>query len=355
MNYKDFTKRGLLNAEFLITKVYKGKSNETMVIIADESTYSEAEMLCVCAKKLGLRPFIIDVSVYGISRFTQVDYRHIEPVKAAIDAADICVSTCLSFSKLLGSTKAKDGILTGEARCFPLWARGIGEWDFDFDKILAMRERTPKLKELVKKSEVLHVTTKKGTDLVCKVGEKNIAAIYEVLAITPFFAEVAIIPNYGTVNGVAIVDGAVSRAIRRNQFGERELDLEPIKLVIENGRIKEYSAAPLHRERLEKFMYKADPVADGIDEIGLVTATESINDDYQWNIWSDGTHHSNSMHIALGNNTRERDSIVHAPAHADFDILDPVIELDGKAIYRDGVFDDEYIGNTVNDTEIKRK
>ncbi len=41
MNYKDFTKRGLLNAEFYILEIIKGKSGETLAIIADEATYSE--------------------------------------------------------------------------------------------------------------------------------------------------------------------------------------------------------------------------------------------------------------------------------------------------------------------------
>ena len=104
------------------------------------------------------------------------------------------------------------------------------------------------------------------------------AAIYEVMVITPFFAEVAIIPNYGTV---------------------------------------------------------------------IVTTTASINDDYQWRIWDDGIHHSNSIHIALGSNTQGRDTIVHAAAHADFDILDPVIKLDGKIIYQKGIFDDAYIEKSI--------
>lgn len=343
MNYKDFTRLGLLNAEFYIAKIIEGKPGETLAIIADDGTYSEADLLSVCAKKLGLKPFVIDVSVYGISRFTPVDYTFIEPVKAAIDAADICISTCLSFKELLGSAKAMDGILTGEARCFPLWARGINEWDFDFNKILSMRKRTPKLKELIKRSSVLHITTKSGTDLVCKVGSSNMAAIYEVLAITPFFAEVAIIPKYGTINGTAVVDGAVSAGIRRNQFGEHELGMEPIRLWIKDGQVTEYKAAPLHMERVEKFIYGARPIADKVDEIGIVTATEKINDEYQWRIWSDGTHHSNSMHIALGNNTNDREGAVHAKAHADFDILNPVLELDGRIIYKDNIFDDTYI------------
>ena len=348
MNYKDFTRRGLLNAEVLLTRVIKGKPKETLAIIADEGTYSEACLLSVCAKKLGLRPFVIDVSVYGISRFTPVDYEFIEPVKTAIKSADICVTTCLGYAKLLGSSKEMDGILTGEARCFALWARGINEWDFDFEEIIAARKRTPALKELVKKSSVLRVTTKLGTDLTCRVGVKNISAIYEVLAITPFFAELAIIPNYGTVAGTAVVDGAVSAGIRRENFGEHELGFEPIRITIKDGAVTDYQAAPLHLARLEKFINEANPRADKIDEVGLVTTTAKINDEYQWGIWANGSHHSRSMHIALGNNEHSRKDIVHASAHADFDILDPVIELDGKIIYQNGMFDDSYIFMSVN-------
>ena len=205
MDYKHFTKRGLLNAEFYLTHIASGKAGESVAIIADEGTYSDAELLGFCAKKLALKPFIIDVRMYGISDFTSVDYTFIEPVKAAVEASDICITTCLSYAAILGSKAEMDRILTGADRCFALWARNMHEWDFDFDEIIDVRRRTPMLKQLLRQSSLLRITTAKGTDLTCKVGADNMAAIYEVLAITPFFAEVAIIPNYGAVNGTAVV------------------------------------------------------------------------------------------------------------------------------------------------------
>ncbi len=343
MDYRCFTKRGLLNAEFFLTRLIEGKKGETLAIVADEGTYAEACLLSVCAKKLGLKPFVIDVSVYGISRFTEVDYSVLEPVKAAIRASDICVSICLGFARLLGGSREMDSILTGDARCFGLRVWGISEWDFDFDESMAARERAPKLKDLVMKSSVLNVKNAAGTDLTCKVGSGNIAAIYEVLAIAPFFAEVAIIPNYDAVNGIVAADGAVSQGIRKNQFGSRELGLEPIRLTIKDGIVTGYTADPLQKKRLEDFIRCADPVAGKVDEIGLVTTTAGINDEYQWFMWSNGTHHSKSMHIALGNNEKGRSEMVHAPAHADFDIMDPTIELDGKVILKGGIFNDAII------------
>ncbi|HBE04255.1 MAG: hypothetical protein A2096_00670 [Spirochaetes bacterium GWF1_41_5] len=350
MDYMAFTKRGLLNAEFFITRICNGKAGETMMIVGDEGTRSETDLLSVCAKKLGLKPFVVDVSAYGISRFTPVDFEPIPALKAAAQASDICVTTCLGFAKILGSAKEMDGILTGQARCFALWARNIWEWDFDFEEIMAMRRRTVKIRDLIKKAKILHFTTAKGTDLICKVGEKNMAAIYEVLAIVPFFGEVAIIPNSGTVNGVAVIDGAATGyisggGVRRDQFGQREIGMEPIRLEIKDGKVVDYSAAPLHKARLEEFLHKTEVLADQVDEIGIVTTTADISDEYQWRMWDDGSHHSRSFHIALGNNTSERKEIIHAKAHCDFDIHDPVIELDGHVIYRDGRFDDEWIDN----------
>ncbi len=343
MDYSGFTKKGLANAEFFLEKIVEGKSGETIVFIANEFTYPETTLMSLCAKKLGMKPFIIDLSIYGINWFMPEDFEFIPAVKAAIEASDITVTTCMTFAKLLGSSKDMDGILTGKQRCFAYWSHFMQEWDFDYDEVLMGRKRCVPLRDLVRKSKVLHLTTAKGTDLTCEVGDGNMNAIYEVLAIAPFFAEVAIIPKYGTVNGVAVIDGASSKGLRNNEFGRRELSLAPTVMTFKDSVLTDLTGDPLHIERIEKYIHDADPIADRVDEIGLVTCTARINDDYQWRIWNDGSHHSNSFHVALGNNVGGREEIVHAKAHCDFDIWDPVIELDGHVIYCGGKFDDAYI------------
>lgn len=350
MNYSGFTKNGLRNAEFFLTKIVEGKPGESIVFIANEFTYPETELMAICSKKLGMKPVVIDLSVYGINWFQKEDFTYNPAIRACIEAADICVTTCMSFGKLLGSSKAMDGILTGKQRCFAYWAHFMQEWEFDQYQVLMAHKRPLPLRKLIEKSHVLHLTTAKGTDITCQVGLENMNSIYEVCAIVPFFSEVAIIPKFGTVSGVAVVDGASSRfygedsvALRTNDFGNRDLQLGPTIMTFEKGVLTKLEGHPVHTERIEKWMNSFTPVANHVDEVGLVTCTDRINDDYQWRVFNDGSHHSNSFHIALGNNVNEREEIVHAKAHCDFDIWNPTMELDGHIIYKDGKFDDEYI------------
>lgn len=343
MDFSRFTKRGLKNAEFFLNKTVNGKPGESMIIFADEFTYPDANLIAICAKKKGMLPFIVDLSIYGNRLLGTNDFKFNPAIKAAIQASDICVTTCQSFSRLLGSGKEMDNILTGQQRCFAFWTRHMEEWDFDEEEVYMGRKRAIPVRDLVKKSKLLHITTEKGTDITCEVGEENLNAIYEVLAICPFFAEVAIIPKYGTVNGKLVADGAASRQLRNDQFGCRERDVEPVVMTFKDSVMTSLSGDPVQVERIQEWMHSDVIPADHVDEIGIVTCTADINDEYQWFVWNDGSHHSKSFHLAIGNNNDERKDVIHGKLHSDFDVWNPVIELDGHVIYRDGKFDDEYV------------
>ncbi|MFC1509787.1 hypothetical protein ACFL60_08925 [Candidatus Omnitrophota bacterium] len=79
------------------------------------------------------------------------------------------------------------------------------------------------------------------------------------------------------------------------------------------------------------------PPADMIDEVGILTTTLLENDRYYW---SDGTHHHDRTHIALGNNVR-RDIVVDGPKHMDGEVSKPTISIDGLVIMKDGIFQDK--------------
>jgi hypothetical protein len=112
--------------------------------------------------------------------------------------------------------------------------QSLNEVDYDYAGILADRKRTPLLRRIVESASVMRITTEKGTDLTCDIGRKNLAAITEILGLLPFFSEVATVPNYGTVNGVVVADGAVQK-LRFNQFGKREISGAPIRMTIEKA------------------------------------------------------------------------------------------------------------------------
>jgi len=107
--------------------------------------------------------------------------------------------------------------------------------------------------------------------------------------------------------------------------------------MVEAGRVVAVSGDPVQIERLERFIASGDPPADAIDEVGILTTNFVENDIYYW---SDGTHHHDRVHVALGNNVR-RDTVVHGPRHMDCEINKPTISIDGLVIVEHGIFLDE--------------
>lgn len=344
MDYRMITQQGLENARFLLKDIGHCKPGEIMTIICDDYTHAGANLLAVCGKKLGLLPIIIDLTIYGIEYLTPVERPYLPQVHAALEKSDLAFSFSPTYAWHLGEQKAFDAVHDGKRRFFTILGNGISEWDFDRQAILSGRDRTPHLRHLVSAGKKMHITTLLGTDLHCDIGSENMDSIYDVLSLVPFYSEVAIIPKYGTVTGTAVIDGASQKGIRSNNYDERSTEAGPMILVFEKSRLVSYHAPDeSQKARLEAFIEGSDPKADHVDEIGLVTVTEDINDKYLWSWWGDGTHHSKSVHVALGNNTADRAARIHASAHSDFDIYHPTIEVDGHIIYQNDSFDDDYI------------
>ncbi|OQA83705.1 MAG: hypothetical protein BWY31_02793 [Lentisphaerae bacterium ADurb.Bin242] len=344
MDMSKFTQRGVDNAEFLFVDIAKAKEGESVCLVTDDAGASAASLLGLCARRMGLKPFIIDLSLYGAPTGGP-PYAGIPAIKAAVLASDITFSLGFWYSWLLKDTKLSDEAHSGVQRRFFLGcANSITEWEYNRAEILKSRERTPLLNALIRHSKELRITTEAGTDLVCEIGDENIHMISDVLYLVPFYSEVAVIPKRGTVNGTAVVDGHIYY-VRRDEFGFRELDTEPVRLKISGNKVMDYSAPPGQLERLEKFINTADPRADQVDEIGFVTMTDHAFSKYHWGVWGGAGHAVDSIHIALGNDTggRVRPDTIHAAAHSDFDIMHPTLSLDGHVIFQNGKYDDNYI------------
>ena len=351
MDFRMITQNGLENARFLLKDIGQCREGETVTIICDDYTHSGANLLAVCARKLGLLPIVIDLSIYGIEYLTEVERPYLRHVHGALEKSDLAFSFSPTYAWHLGGQKQFDAVHDGKRRFFTILGNGISEWEFNHEEILAARRRTPKLRHLVENGKTMRITTAKGTDLTAEIGMSNIDSIYDVLSLVPFYSEVAIVPKVGTVSGVAIIDGASQRGIRSMDYKERRADSGPMVLEFEKGKLVRYEAPnEVQREALEKFITESTPEANTVDEIGLVTVTAAINDKYLWSWWGDGTHHSKSVHVALGNNAYDRAGRIHAAAHSDFDIYHPTVEIDGHVVYKDDVFDDAYL----DECEIKR-
>ena len=206
------------------------------------------------------------------------------------------------------------------------------KWEITREEVVAIRVRTLWLMELLKSAKTGRITSANGTDLTFGLGKDS--SFTPVLGIVPLYGEVAVVPDLKTTHGTFITDGPTQLDVRPSS----ELDRKPFRINVESGRIKEIvDGDPEQLKRLRDFILSGDPEADAIDEVGILTTPLVENDTWYW---SDGTHHHDRVHIALGNNVR-RDTLVHGPKHMDCEVNKPTISIDGLTIIKNGEFQDE--------------
>jgi len=333
------------NARFVVETLGECKPGECMVCIADAATYGYARVMCDVARELGLSAMIIDIDCYGgDERYMKLPV--MEPLRQAILHADLVFmltdQMLTDFGMFLGNPDECDTALLGHSRRFTFEETGMEAWQLDPQRILYDRARTLRLYKKLQSARTLTITTARGTDLTCDVTRAD--AMYPVMAIIPFYAEVALIPGLGSVNGTVIADGASECAygqrgepIRPAQAGNMELWKKPMGLHFRDSLLIGWDGDAVQAARLDKLMEDVDPAPRLCDEIGLVTATSVENDRWGWRI--DGSHQTRCVHVAIGNNYR-RGEVIHAPEHVDFDVHEPTITLDGTVICENGVFTD---------------
>ncbi len=343
LSEKNITARLLENARLVLEVSCRAKSGETLLIIADETLLPYSPALASAAVELGLIPAIMDITDYLSSKPYQ-DGFVLEPLKAAMESADIVIENLADtwvsdrpdFGRLVGDPDYQDKSLTAKRRWVIIQCNGMEKWEVDPEEIAAIPKRTHWLKALLGSAEKGHIISPAGTDFTFGLGADSMHT--PVLGIVPFYGEVAVTPSLESTSGTFIVDGPTQQNVRPAD----ELDREPLRITVEAGRVKNMSGDPVQLKRLKEFIASGDPPADAIDEVGILTTTLKENDIYYW---SDGTHHHDRAHIALGNNVR-RDTVVHGPKHMDGEICKPTISIDGLIIVKNGIFQDSVMQNT---------
>ncbi len=349
MIFRSNTDNQKKNSSFIIRTLAECSEGDHLVFICDSKCRANAEVLADNARDFGMVPIIVDIDAFGRGeRYLKMP--PLRALKAAVQAADcsfmLTDQMLTDFGLFFGNSDETDTSLLGKDKRFTLEANGMEQWVVNEEEILHYRERTIRLQKLLAGGGLLHVTTRRGTDFTCDLKE-GVEASYPVMAIIPFYAEVAVIPRHGYLNGVIVVDGASQCAYAQRGFpirpcfpGHNEIHMEPLRITFKNGLVESFDGPDIQVERLKKWMYSSSPNAVFADEIGIVTTTSEENDRFGWLI--DGTHQSHCIHVAIGNNTR-RGEIIHAPEHCDFDMHDPIIKLDGETLYENRKFNDDLI------------
>ncbi len=314
------------------------RPGETLVICTRRSNHAYAraenvvtyvQALSRAAVEMGARPVVLDITEF-LSSAAFEEGVVLEPVSTALLGADVVINTMddVRFSKLIGRKDNDDQFLTARGRWVFLQANGMEQWLLTAEAVGAIRPRTERLIELIRDADQACVTSPAGTDFRFAMGQGANAT--PILGIVPLYGEVATVPRQGSENGLIVVTGPTQMGVRPAD----ELDREPLRIEVADGRVVNCTGHPVQVERLRAFIASGDPPADAIDEVGIPTSRVMEND--QW-WWSDGTHHLKRVHIALGNNLK-RASHVHGPRHMDGEVDMPTITIDGQTILDRGEF-----------------
>ncbi len=337
--------RLLRNARIILEVNCLAKRGESVLILTDRKPERMACSLALeaAAVELGLRPVIMDVSVYGdwieerpAGEPLDAESAVLKPVRGAVEAADIVIRVggCPQYGTILGDADANDRFLTAEDRRVSLYWRKIDQEDVAAEEVAAIRQRTTWLAEKLHTSQRIRVSTSAGTQFSAGVGPG--AKWHPILAIVPLYGEVAVIPQLGpATEGVFVVDGPTYYGVRP----QAEIDREPLRITVKAGCVEDITGDAEQVARLKKAIAESGSPRMAIDEVGLVTTSIAANDA----CWaSSGTHRHDSIHIAVGNNFR-RDELVHGVFHMDCEILRPTVWLDEQLIVKDGVFQDSVL------------
>lgn len=331
-------KKLLQNAGIVLAASCRAEPGETVLIVADDKLSVYAPALASAALELGLVPLVMDIRHF-LSSPSYGRGHILRSLTAAMEAADVVIANTLDvhdptradYSRLVGDPDVHDSCLNAERRWVYLQCNGMEKWEITKEAVMDLRKRTHWLLDLLQHSKQGRITSRLGTDLSFGLGPDASAA--PILGIVPLYGEVAIVPSLASTSGVLVADGPTQLDVRPAD----ETDREPLRITVEEGRVVDIGGEPRQLERLRAFMASGDPAADSIDEVGVLTTLFADNDKYYW---SDGTHHHDRAHVALGNNVR-RDTVVHGPRHMDCEICKPTIAIDGMIIVEDGHFLDE--------------
>jgi leucyl aminopeptidase (aminopeptidase T) len=333
-------KKLIENLKIVLEGSCRANPGESLLIVADDALYPYASALTIAALELELIPATIDLRDFITSQAYK-DKVIYEPLKAAMQAADIVIGNTrdvhdpnrADFSRLVGNPDVHDQSLTAERRWVYLQCNGVEKWDITLQEVVQLRDRTLWLTDQLGSAKTGRITAPGGTDFTFGLGAR--ASCVPILGIVPLYGEVAIVPDLKLTSGRVVIDGPTQLDVRPAD----EIDREPVWVSVREGQVVDMGGDSIQVERLRNFIASGNPKADTVDEVGILTTKFKDNDRYYW---SDGTHHHDRAHVALGNNSR-RNQVVHGPKHMDGEIGFPTITIDGRVIVQDGVFLDNWI------------
>ncbi|MEM2136678.1 MAG: aminopeptidase [Candidatus Methanomethylicia archaeon] len=309
-------------SKLIINKLLAVRENEKIMIVVDEdSEMIMAKALFNEAMNAKATPIITMIPSSWKSHTTLP-----KPIQASLEYVDVVIGMTKKTAAPSYDPEVARLLRDKRIRYMSMVLRPLDNYISgaalaNYDEVYSYAK---KLAEFMR-GERIKVTTKLGTNIEANV--KGSRVIIEAgFAIKPGESaafsdgEVSYTPIEGTANGIVIVDGPIA------YMGK---PIEPIKIVVKDGRVVEVTGGKEAEKLLE--MIRNTPNLDNFAEFGIGVNKNARLNDY----WQEEKKAYGNLHIALGDNIYYGGK-VKCDIHMDLVVYKPRVEIDGKVIVENG-------------------
>jgi leucyl aminopeptidase (aminopeptidase T) len=311
-------------AKFIAEKAIRLKAGDHFLVIADDLPRPRwmADLLAEAGNSLGAEATLIIMSPRVVGQ--------LEPppeVGGAMKVAGATIHVTGGGGAIFHTNATKEALAAG-SRFYAII--GLSEDQFvrelSITDLERVAERTEKVAGFMEKATHIRVTSRLGTDLTMRLGNRPALRIHPlstVSGILPGYAEAAIAPLEGTGKGVV----AISQILGWNYVFEK-----PLQVMVERGRAKEVNGGSEDIARLTRLISTDQNASNFPAEFAIGTshlvqkALRGIRED---------AGRVGNVHLAFGRNDTIHGS-VWSRVHDDGLVTGATVELDGTIIIKDG-------------------
>ncbi len=320
-------------ARLVVERCFSVNAGDSVLIICDDDHQREAQALAGVAYSLGAYPVMADVSHHVGSALASMAVS-MEPSKtlaAAMKASDvIIITTNLEWANRFAHVNPVAESVALGAKIGSV-EEGMADWDLSAEDIDLIVGRAERIMEAMEGCEWARVTNPAGTDVRVYLKDRlplkvvPIKGAGEMMGPVPLWGEVAYAATEDRTEGVIVVDGIM---LGVGVYGSLK---NTIRWEIEKGRAVSITGED-EAGRLRSVVESSDENANVVAEFAIGTSHKEVL----------GSPSEKGMlgtvHFALGDNSHcYPGGMSCSRLHLDGSVRDVTVEVDGRAIIKDGV------------------
>ena len=317
-------------ASICVRKGYRVQTGDNVLVLTDGNHALEAEALASAANAAGGNVALLDISPIVAAGLLMPGIP--EPpkhVSAAVKNSDvIIIKTEIDYAHRFAHTTTVRDAVDNQVRIASV-EEGMGSWGLTDEDIDKVEKRTDRLIETFRGADRIHVTSKQGTDIWLSIKDRPPLKVTPIrqkgvmMGPMPLWGEVAYAAIEDSGNGQIVMDGVMNvvapLGVKNN-----------ITIKVKNGRAYEIAGAD-EAQRLKGILASADEGSNVLAEFSLGSG----------HLVKFGTLSEKgklgTIHFALGDNHHAYPGGKNVSKWPlDSTVRYPTVEIDGRAIIKDG-------------------